>query len=113
MRVQSTPFPARPCDVVPLTPQEFTRELVPTDAPSIDAICQRFVDDTNRALVWLIRFEALTAWRTRPDMAAWLISGATREDRTCELAASFTLNEEWEFDAETFRAAVESTLARP
>jgi hypothetical protein len=44
-------------------------------------------------------------------MAAWLGSGATHARHTCELAASFALTNEWEFDAEEFRAAAESAVA--
>jgi hypothetical protein len=98
--------------VVALTVQEFTRELDLAVAPSIDRVCERFPDDANRALVWLIRFRALNAWCTRADMNAWLISGPGHSQQACAVAASFTLNGEWEFDAEHFRSAVESTVSR-
>jgi hypothetical protein len=110
--MHSTPFPARPHEVVALTVQEFTCDLDLTAAPSIDRVCSRFLDDANRALVWLIRFRALKAWCTRADMNAWLISGTGHSQQACAVAASFTLNGEWEFDAEDFRSAVESTVSR-
>ena len=75
---------------------------------SIDAVCQLFLDDTNRALVWLIRFRALTAWREGTDMAAWLHAEPTHAQHVCKVAASFRLNDDWEFDAQLFRSAVES-----
>jgi hypothetical protein len=40
---------------------EFTCELDLKEAVSLDALCRRFVDDANRAIVWAIRFRALTA----------------------------------------------------
>jgi hypothetical protein len=70
----STPFSARPGDVVALTVPEFTCDLDLNAAPSIDLVCERFLDDANRALVWLIRFKALKAWCTRAETNAWLIS---------------------------------------
>jgi hypothetical protein len=56
----------------------------------------------------LIRFRALTAWRERIDVAQWLRAEPSQADRASQLAASFDLNETWEFDAERFRLAVES-----
>ena len=104
----STPFPARPSDVASLTASEFACGLHLQESVSIDDVCQRFLDDANRALVWLIRFRALTAWCERADMAAWLTSGPSLAGYACEVAASFKLNEQWQFDAEAFRSAVES-----
>ena len=75
---------------------------------SIDEVCRLFLDDANRALVWCIRFHALTAWRERADMAEWLRAAPGHERDMCEVAASFELNDAWEFDAEPFRSAVES-----
>ena len=106
----TTPFPARPVDVVALTVQEFTCDLDLNAEPSIGLICERFLDDANRALVWLIRFRALRAWCTRAETKAWLISGARSSQQACEAAASFALNGEWEFDAEDFRSAVQSRM---
>jgi hypothetical protein len=94
--MQSTPFPTSPSNAAALTVSEFACGLDLNQSVSIDVVCQLFLDDTNRALVWFIRFSALTAWRERTDMAAWLD------------AASFELNDDWEFDAEPFRSAVES-----
>jgi hypothetical protein len=110
--MNNTPFPARPHEVVALTVHEFTCDLDLNVAPSIDRVCERFLDDANRALVWLIRFKALKAWCTRSEMSAWLISGTGHSEQACQVAASFALNGEWEFDAEGFRSAVESTVAR-
>jgi hypothetical protein len=62
--MRQTPFPTNPSDVVALTVPEFTCELDLDGAASLDEVCRRFVDDTNRALVWFIRFRALTALRT-------------------------------------------------
>ena len=104
----ATPFPARPSDVAALTVPEFTSQLDLSRAASIDSVCRRFVEDANRALVWFIRFSALTAWRERTDMAAWLDAEPTHARHACEVAASFELNDNWEFDAEPFRSAVES-----
>jgi hypothetical protein len=109
----STPFPAVPGDVVALTVPEFTRGLDLNTEPSIGLVCDRFLDDANRALVWLIRFRALKAWCTRAEANAWLISEDRRSQRACEVAASFTLNGQWEFDAEDFRSAVQSFKLPP
>ena len=79
---------------------------------SFDRVCRRFLDDANRALVWFIRFRALSAWRERGDMATWLEASPARAAHACEIAASFELNQEWEFDAEPFRSAVESLGCR-
>jgi hypothetical protein len=108
----TTPFPTSPSDVAALTVPEFTRELQLDASVSIDDVCQRFLDDANRALVWLIRFRALSAWCERTDTAPWLQSEPSHAQRACELAASFDLNDDWGFDAERFRTAVE-TIGRP
>jgi hypothetical protein len=108
----TTPFPVRPRDVVSLTVQEFTCELDVNATPSIDFVCRRFLYDANRALVWLIRFKALQAWSVREDTTEWLLSGTGHLQHASELAASFTLNGEWEFDAEDFRSAVQSQMFR-
>jgi len=105
----NTPFPGRPFDVVALTIQEFTRDL-DMNGPSLDQACQRFLEDANRALVWLIRARALRAWCTRPDVVSWLRSADASGRTACEVAASFALNDEWEFDADDFRLAVESLI---
>jgi hypothetical protein len=107
-----TPFPARPGDVVALTVQEFTTDLDLDIVPSIDRVCERFLDDANRALVWLIRFRALIAWCRRAEVNAWLVSSAGHSQQACEMAASFALNGEWEFDAEDFHSAVQSMMSR-
>jgi hypothetical protein len=105
--MRSTPFPSTPCEVVALTVPEFTCELDLNSSVSLDSVCQRFVEDANRALVWFIRFRALTAWSGRPEVAEWLRSDASRSRHACEVAASFGLNGEWGFDAGPFRSAVE------
>lgn len=106
--MQSTPFPANPSDVVALAVSEFACGLDLSQSVSIDAVCQLFLEDTNRALVWFIRFRALTAWRERRDMAAWLHAEPAHARHACAVAASFELNDDWEFEAEPFRSAVES-----
>jgi hypothetical protein len=93
---------------VALTVPEFACALDLSGSVSLDSICQRFVGDTNRALVWFIRFRALTVWRERTDMGSWLEAEPSHADHACQLAASFALNDDWEFDAERFRSAVDS-----
>jgi hypothetical protein len=95
---------------VALTVPEFACELDLTESASLDAVCRRFLEDANRAVVWFIRFRALTAWCERLDVAPWLRSEPLHARHACELAASFDLNEAWEFDAERFRSAVESVV---
>jgi hypothetical protein len=106
--MQTTPFPSSPCEVVALTVPEFTCGLDVNAAVSLDSVCQRFLEDANRALVWFIRFRALTDWCERADMAAWLKSDPLHAQHACQVAASFDLNDDWEFDAAPFRSAVES-----
>jgi len=106
--MRTTPFPSRPCEVIALTVPEFTCELDLNTAVSLDWVCARFLEDTNRALVWFIRFRALTAWCTRADTAGWLRLDPSHARSACEVAASFELNGQWEFDIEPFRSAVES-----
>ena len=75
-----TPFPATPTDVAVLTVQEFTFDLDEFNGqgiPSMERICRTFMDDANRALVWWIRFAALKAWRTSPDVIARSMSVAS------------------------------------
>jgi hypothetical protein len=104
--MRRTPFPTCPAEVVVLSVPEFTCELDLSGPLSLDDVCRRFVDDTNRALVWVIRFRALTAWCERPDVGVWLQSQPTHAQHACQLAASFALNDDWEFDTEGFRSAV-------
>jgi hypothetical protein len=106
--MRRTPFPASPCDVVALSVPEFTCELDLKGSVSLEEVCRRFLDDADRAVVWFIRFHALTAWCERIDVAQWLRSEPLHTRHARELAASFDLNEAWEFDAERFRSAVES-----
>lgn len=103
-----TPFPSRPCEVVALTVPEFICELDLHGAVSFDGVCRRFLEDANRALVWFIRFRALTAWCERADTVGWLNSDPSHAQCACEVAASFELNGEWQFDAAPFRLAVEA-----
>jgi hypothetical protein len=106
--IRPTPFPTRPSDVATLTASEFARAVDLHASVSIDDVCHRFADDANRALVWLIRFRALTAWCERTDTGPWLRAEPVRAERACAMAASFVLNEQWEFDAGEFRSAVQS-----
>ena len=39
-------------------------------------------------------------------MGVWLQSQPTHAQHACQLAASFALNDDWEFDTEGFRSAV-------
>jgi ABC-type iron transport system FetAB ATPase subunit len=94
--------------VVTLSVREFTSELDLEASVSLDAVCRRFLEDSNRAVVWFIRFQALKAWCRRMDVAPWLQLDPSHAHRACELAASFDLNDAWEFDADRFRSAVES-----
>jgi hypothetical protein len=106
--MRTTPFPTNPSTVVALTIPEFAGGLHPHDTVSIDAVCHRFLDDANRALVWFIRFQALTAWCERTEIAVWLEREPGHAQHACEIAASFELNDAWGFDAERFRSAVQS-----
>ena len=106
--MRTTPFPARPCEVAALTVWEFTCELDLNGTLSIDSVRHRFLEDTNRALVWFIRFRALRSWCERADIVEWLRLHSTELQHACELAATFELNDEWGFDAEAFRSAVRS-----
>ena len=110
--MKKTPFPTRPAEVAPLTVQEFTFDFDAPEGCSLDAICARFVDDANRALVWLVRFRALKALIDQPGMAAWIGGGARTQRDACEVAAGFALNERWEFDAEPFCCAVDTVVSR-
>ena len=103
-----TPFPMSPSEVVALTVPEFTCELDLHGAVLLDAVCRRFPDDANRALVWFIRFQALTVWCELAQVSTWLQSEPLQAAQACRLAASYELNDEWGFDAERFRSAVES-----
>jgi hypothetical protein len=110
-----TPFPATPSDVAVLTVQEFTFDLDKFDGheiPSMERICRTFMDDANRALVWWIRFGALTAWRTNPDVITRLMSDSVILRDACEVASSFPLNPLWEFDATDFGRAVDGMALR-
>ena len=91
-----------------LTVPEFTGQLDLDGSVLLDAVCRRFMEDTNRAVVWFIRFQALTAWRNRMEVVQWLQSEPSHVRHACALAASFDLNDAWELDAERFRSAVES-----
>jgi hypothetical protein len=110
-----TPFPAAPEDVAALSVQEFTfdpDELDGPRIPAIDGICRTFVDDANRALVWLIRFGALRTWFARPEVRARATSDARILRDAREVAASFPLNARWEFDSADFGRAVDGIAFR-
>jgi hypothetical protein len=113
--MNQTPFPATPADVAALTVQEFTFDLDEFDRhgiPSMERICRTFMDDANRALVWCIRFGALKAWRTSPDVIARSTSDLGTLRDACEVAASFPLNPLWEFDAADFGRALDGMALR-
>ena len=100
-----TPFPAIPQDVAGLSVQEFTFDLDDLDGPrvpSMERICRTFMDDANRALVWWIRFGALQTWCDSPEVMARTTSDARILRDAREVAASFPLNDRWEFDATAF-----------
>jgi hypothetical protein len=44
-------------------------------------------------------------------VGVWLQSEPSHTQHACQVAADFELNDDWEFDAERFRSAVE-TVAR-
>ena len=110
--MSGTPFPGSPADVVPLSIYEFGSDAWIGDAPSIDVVCSRFTDDLNRALVWILRYRALTALVGRVEIAAWFARGACSWRDMFEVAAEFPLNSEWGFDGEMFCAAVDATASR-
>jgi hypothetical protein len=113
--MNQTPFPATPADVAALTVQEFTFDLDEFDGhgiPSMERICRTFMDDANRALVWWIRFGALQAWRTNPDVIARSMSDSGILRDACEVAASFPLNPQWEFDGTDFGRTLDGMALR-
>ena len=109
---RSTPFPGSPAEVVPLSIYEFASDSWVGEAPSIDVVCSRFTDDLNRALVWILRYRALTALVDRREIPAWLDGGARSWRDMFEVAAEFPLNSDWGFDDEMFCAAVDAAAAR-
>ena len=108
--MSSTIFPTLPGDVAILTPGEFAFALELNNAPSLEEVCRRFGSDANRALVWWIRFRALKTWCARDESARWM--SAARMPHICEVAASFALNHQWEFDVEAFCLAVDANCHR-
>jgi hypothetical protein len=110
-----TSFPATSDDVVTLSIQEFTFDLDDFDgngAPSMDRVCRTFLDDTNRAIVWWIRFTALKTWCSRTEVLARSTSGTWTLRDACEVAASFPLNHDWEFDPAPFDSAIDAATER-
>lgn len=105
--MDGTPFPLNPSDVAALTVPEFAFSGNADAPPSLDAICRRFLDDQNRALVWMIRFSALQTWGARSDVTTWLQRGPGTTRDALEVAAGFPLNEGWEFDTERFCSAID------
>ena len=108
-----TPFPATPRDVAALTLQEFTFRLDLDHSPSLPDVCDRFGEDTNRAVVWLVRFRALQKLKAEGRMDRWIRNRSeTDRQSLCgdlfEIAATQPLNERWEFDAFSFLQAVEA-----
>jgi hypothetical protein len=110
--MNSTLFPARPADVVALTTTEFMFELEMNNAPSLEEVCRRFGNDANRALVWLIRFCALRAWCAGEEAAKWPNAGSRTLRDICDVAASFELNDRWEFDADAFCLSVDRIVSQ-
>jgi hypothetical protein len=108
--MSSTIFPTLPREVAVLTTGEFAFELEFNDAPSLAEVCRRFGNDANRALVWFIRFRALKTWCARDASPQWM--SAARMAHICEVAASFELNHQWEFDPEAFCLAVDANCHR-
>jgi hypothetical protein len=107
--VNQTGFPATPRDVAALTVQEFTFDLDELDGnepPSMERVCRTFMDDTNRALIWWIRFGALKAWCARTDVIARLAANSLTLRDACPL------NDRWEFDAKGFGSAIDSVTVR-
>jgi hypothetical protein len=107
-----TEFPARPCDVIALRVDEFLFDLEMTHAPSLESVCRAFANDTNRALVWCIRWRALNTLCARSDVAEWCRVGARTSRDMCEVAAAFDLNDGWEFDQVRFCEAVDRLVHR-
>ena len=107
-----TAFPAKPRDVVALTVEEFLFDLEMTHAPSIESACRAFANDANRALVWMIRWRALSTLCARSEVAEWRRTGARTSRDLCEVAAGFDLNDGWEFDHERFCDAVDGLIHR-
>jgi hypothetical protein len=111
-----TAFPATPGDVAVLTPQEFAFDLDELDGnrvPSLERVCRTFMTDANRALVWWIRFRALKVWCTRSEVIAQLNSGSVTMRGACNVAASFPLNHQWEFEPADFYSAIEALDHQP
>jgi hypothetical protein len=107
-----TAFPARPCDVVALSIEEFLFDLEMAHAPSIETVCRAFSNDANRALVWLIRWRALNTLCARSDVVEWRRAGSLTSRDMCEVAAAFDLNDGWEFDHDRFCDAVHQLVDR-
>ena len=107
-----TPFPARPFDVIALTPQEFTRPLALTDSPTLDDVCGRFPDDANRAFVWLLRFRALKALTEDAAVRAWLAGDDCATRNAYDVASRLELNDCWGFDLAAFQRAVQALAAK-
>ena len=104
-----TSFPATPGEVATLTVHEFTfdvDELYDDRAAWMDQVCRTFIDDANRALVCWIRFNALRVWRAREDVIDRLNAGSIDLRDARNLAATFPLNQRWEFEPATFSAAL-------
>jgi hypothetical protein len=110
--MHKTQFPTHPQRVVSLMPHEFLVDVYELESPSLDAVCGSFVDDANRALVWVIRFQALKTLSERVDMIGWFENGGRTSADVCEVAARFQLNDRWEFDRDTFCSAVDAVVLR-
>ena len=112
---KQTAFPAKPAEVATLSAQEFIFELDELDgrrAPSMEHVCRTFLDDSNRALVWWIRFGAFKNWCATTDVMTRSASDPWALRDACEVAAGFPLNDLWEFDSEKFGFAVAAVAVK-
>jgi hypothetical protein len=108
--MSGTIFPTLPHEVAVLSTGEFAFDFELNNAPSLEEVCRQFGNDANRALVWFIRFRALKTWAARDGMAQWMT--VARMPHICEVAASFGLNHQWEFEPEAFCLAVDAMCSR-
>lgn len=113
-----TELPLVPRDVVPLAVDEFTFVFDLESGPDFADLCSRFRDDTNRAVVWLLRFKALQTLRgdlrlARSAHATGSTDGGSFVRGAFEVAATQPLNEAWEFDRPAFFAAVNALSNEP
>ena len=89
---------------------EFACALDLDAATSLDVGCQRFLARRREPGTGVVHPlpRADRVVRTRRHGRLADVRPVTRLVNACEVAASFKLNEQWQFDAEAFRSAVES-----